>query len=106
LRIDLSAVRVLAGLRHALTLAHELNPGVQPRSVLDTWTEAITRSDVAEDYRTSRTLPIQDSLQIFWPDGSTTHNPRMTDHDWSGGLVRIGRTDPNEARRLLLAQVH
>jgi hypothetical protein len=72
---------------------------------VDTWTEANTRSDVAEEYRISQTLPIQGSPQIFWPDQSTTHNPGMTDHYWSGGLVRIGRTEPDEPGRLLLARV-
>ena len=30
------------------------------------------------------------------------HNPGMTDHHWRGDLVRIGRTDPGAAERLLL----
>lgn len=94
-------VSVLAGLRHALTLA----PGLEPEPVLDAWMRTNTRSDVAEDYRISQTLPIQGSPQIFWPDGSTTHNPGMTDHQWRGDLVRVGHTDPDEPRRLLLAQV-
>ncbi|MFC0438879.1 hypothetical protein [Kutzneria buriramensis] len=45
------------------------------------------------------------SPQVFWPDGSTTHNPGMTDRHWSGGLVRVGHTDPGEAERLLLASL-
>jgi len=102
---DGTDVSVLAGLRQALTLARQLNPELEPHGVLDTWTEANTRADVAADYRTSQTLPIQGSPQIFWPDGSTTHNPGMTDHDWSGGLVRIGHTEPGAPGRLLLAQL-
>jgi len=98
-------VSIQAGLRHTLDLAHQLNPDLVPDRVLDTWLGAATRAQVAEDYAISKTLPIQGSPQVFWPDGSTTHNPGMTDHRWSGGLVRIGRTDPEEAGRLLLAHV-
>jgi predicted DsbA family dithiol-disulfide isomerase len=98
-------VSIQAGLRQALAIAHDLDPGIDPERVLDTWTGTPVRADVADDYRTSLTLPIQGSPQIFWPDGSTTHNPGMTDHRWTGGLVRIGRVDPGAPRRLLLAQV-
>jgi len=101
---DSTDVSILAGLDHALDLAHQLNPGVAPQAVRDAWMTTNTRSDVAEDYRISQTLPIQGSPQVFWPDGSTTHNPGMTDHHWSGGLVRIGHTDAGEPARLLLAQ--
>jgi predicted DsbA family dithiol-disulfide isomerase len=102
---DSTDVSVLAGLHHALTLAHELNPEVEPQHILDTWMQTNTRSDVAEDYRISQSLPIQGSPQIFWPDGSTTHNPGMTRHHWSGDLVRIRHTEPDEPLRLLLAQI-
>lgn len=98
---DAADVSILAGLRHALAVAQELNPTLRPEQVLEMWTAGNPRADVAEDYRISRSLPIQGSPQIFWPDGSTTHNPGMTGHHWSGGLVRIADTDPDEPRRLL-----
>lgn len=98
-------VSVRAGLERALELAHELDPDVDPQPILDVWLTGSPRADVAEDYRVSATLPIQGSPQIFWPDGSTTHNPGMTDHRWVNGLVRIGRTDPQEPSRLLAAHL-
>jgi predicted DsbA family dithiol-disulfide isomerase len=97
-------VSIEAGLRDALAVAHELNAAVLPDRVMDAWLLSNPRADVAADFRTSATLPIQGSPQIFWPDGSTSHNPGMTDHRWSGGLVRIGHTDPAECERLLLAR--
>lgn len=96
-------VSIQVGLHDALGLAHEINPEVDPERVLDVWLRENPRADVADDFRTSKALPIQGSPQIFWPDGSTTHNPGMTDHRWSGGLVHIGHTEPGEAERLLLA---
>ncbi|MBP2328194.1 hypothetical protein JOF56_008579 [Kibdelosporangium banguiense] len=96
-------VSIKAGLHDALTLAHRLNTDLRPEKIMDTWLHANTRSDVAEDFRVSGTQPIQGSPQIFWPDGTTTHNPGMTDHHWHGDLVRIGPTDPGETERLLLA---
>jgi hypothetical protein len=62
---------------------------------------AFFRDDVAADFRHSRRLPIQGSPQIFWPDGSTAHNPGMTDRYWRGGLMRINSADPGEPERLL-----
>ena len=96
-------VSIQAGLRAALDIAQQLDTDVRPDTILDAWLHTTTRSDVADDFQTSRTLPIQGSPQIFWPDGSTTHNPGMTNHHWDGNLVRIGHTDPGEPERLLLA---
>jgi hypothetical protein len=48
-------------------------------------------------------MPIQGSPQIFWPDGTTTHNPGMTDHHWHNGLVRIQASDPSMPGQTLLA---
>jgi len=96
-------VSIRAGLLDALTIARELNAQADPDQILEAWLHSNTRADVAADFRISETLPIQGSPQIFWPDGTTTHNPGMTDHHWDGGLVRIGHTDPGEAERLLLA---
>jgi hypothetical protein len=98
-------VSVKAGLRSALSIAHELNADVQPDQILDTWLHTNIRADVVADFSISETLPIQGSPQIFWPDGTTTHNPGMTGHHWHGDLVRIAHTDPGEAERLLLARL-
>ena len=97
-------VSIQAGLHDALVIAARLNSDVVPEEVEDAWLRTNPRADVAEDFRTSGGLPIQGSPQIFWPDGSTTHNPGMTNHRWSGELVRIGRTEPGEAEQLLLAR--
>jgi predicted DsbA family dithiol-disulfide isomerase len=99
-------VSVLAGLQQALELAQQSNPGIDSERIVDTWMNTAVRTDVAADYQLSKSLPIQGSPQVFWPDGSTTHNPGMTDHHWTNGLVRIGRTDPEEAGRLLAAHVN
>jgi len=97
-------VSIQAGLHEALVIASGLNADVVPADVEDAWLSTNPRADVAEDFRASAGLPIQGSPQIFWPDGSTTHNPGMTDHRWHGGLVHIGHTEPGEAERLLLAR--
>jgi predicted DsbA family dithiol-disulfide isomerase len=97
-------VSIHAGLHDALVIAGRLNADVVAEQVEDAWLHTNPRADVAEDFRRSGELPIQGSPQIIWPDGSTTHNPGMTDHRWSGGLVHIGQTDPGEAERLLLAR--
>jgi predicted DsbA family dithiol-disulfide isomerase len=95
-------VSISAGLREALTIAYELNADLRPEEILDAWLHTNTRTDVAADFSISKTLPIQGSPQVFWPDGTTTHNPGMTDHHWHGDLVRIGYTEPGEPERLLL----
>lgn len=97
-------VSIRAGLVEALVIASGLNADVVPAAVVEAWLRTNPRADVAEDFQASGGLPIQGSPQIFWPDGSTTHNPGMTDHRWHGGLVHIGHTDPGEAERLLLAR--
>lgn len=94
-------VSIAAGLRRALGIASSLNGGIDVDAVMTTWTDFPVRADVAADFRHSRQLPIQGSPQIFWPDGSTTHNPGMTDHYWRGDLVRINSADPAEPERLL-----
>lgn len=94
-------VSVAAGLRRALGIAASLNGEVDADAVMTTWTDCPVRADVAADFRDGQQLPIQGSPQIFWPDGSTTHNPGMTDHYWHGGLMRISSADPGEPERLL-----
>jgi predicted DsbA family dithiol-disulfide isomerase len=94
-------VSIAAGLRLALGIASGMNDGVDADAIMATWTDFAVRADVAADFRDSRQLPIQGSPQIFWPDGSTTHNPGMTDHYWRGDLMRINSADPDEPERLL-----
>jgi predicted DsbA family dithiol-disulfide isomerase len=95
-------VSIQAGLRHALAAAGVSNADIDQDAVLELWLRSNPRADVANDFAESKGLPIEGSPQIFWPDGSTTHNPGMTDHQWNGDLVRIGRVQPDEAERLLL----
>jgi predicted DsbA family dithiol-disulfide isomerase len=94
-------VSIAAGLHRALELAATLNDALDMDAVIETWTQEPVRADAAADFRQSRQLPIQGSPQIFWPDGSTTHNPGMADHYWQGDLMRINSTDPSEPERLL-----
>jgi predicted DsbA family dithiol-disulfide isomerase len=95
-------VSIQAGLRAALGSAAATNCDIDQDAVLDVWWHSNPRDDVAKDFAESEKLPIDGSPQIFWPDGSTTHNPGMTDHEWIGDLVRIGPTRPDESERLLL----
>ncbi len=99
-------VSIAAGLRQALGIAAGLNKDIDVDVVIASWTDSPVRADVAADFRDSRHLPIQGSPQIFWPDGSTTHNPGMTDHYWRGDLMRIRSADPGEPQRLLRKFVH
>lgn len=98
-------VSIKAGLDAALSIARDLGADIDGDRVMQEWTFSNPRSSVQDDFTLSASLPIQGSPQIFWPDGSTTHNPGMTDHDWQGGLVRIGPVDETAAERLLLAQI-
>jgi hypothetical protein len=102
---DSADVSVAAGLRQALELAAAGIAALDPDAVMDLWMESNVRSDVATDYRESRHVPIQGSPQIVWPDGSSDHNPGMTDHEWRGGLVRIKSTDRRAPERRLLETV-
>jgi predicted DsbA family dithiol-disulfide isomerase len=98
-------VSVRAGLEAALSVAVVCGADIDVDRVMREWTSSNPRADVLDDFTLSASLPIQGSPQIFWPDGSTTHNPGMTDHDWHGGLVRIGTVDATAAESLLLAQI-
>jgi predicted DsbA family dithiol-disulfide isomerase len=89
-----------------VSLRHELrqaaaDAGVDAEAVLTCWEREPVRADVVDDYARSQELPIQGSPQVFWPDGSTSHNPGMTDHEWVRGLPRLGRLDPGAPERLL-----
>lgn len=93
-----------------VSLRHELwqaaaDAGLNADKVLNVWQTEPVRADVVADYARSHELPIQGSPQIFWPDGSTTHNPGMTDHEWVRGIPRVGHVEPDEPERLLLEHV-
>ena len=98
-------VSIRAGLMLALRAAAGANAEIDVDAVLEEWHRSNPRADVAADFAESAGRPIQGSPQVFWPDGSTTHNPGMTDHHWSGELVRIGPTRPDEPERLLLERL-
>ncbi len=92
-----------------LSLRHELrnaagDAGLDPDTVMKVWEREPVRGDVVDDYERSTHLEIQGSPQIFWPDGTTTHNPGM-EAEWIRRLPRLKRNDPDEAERLLLAHV-
>ncbi|MBW3602308.1 MAG: DsbA family protein [Actinobacteria bacterium] len=74
--------------------------GLDADAVMRVWETGSARADVVDDYRRGQQLPIQGSPQIFWPDGSTSHNPGM-DHEWVRGLPRVRHADPRAAARLL-----
>ncbi|MGH7920521.1 MAG: DsbA family oxidoreductase [Candidatus Dormibacteraceae bacterium] len=98
-------VSIRAGLEQALKLAAGLSAELDEIAVLDAWDDGAVRADVVADYERSKGLPIQGSPQIFWPDGSTSHNPGMTDHHWVRGIPRIAAADPEEPARLLRTKV-
>lgn len=93
------------GLEQALEAAAAANPALDPDKIIAIWDSEAVRVDVLNDYRRSAEVPIQGSPQIFWPDGSTTHNPGLTDHEWVRGIPRIHSADPDAPARLLLEKV-
>jgi 2-hydroxychromene-2-carboxylate isomerase len=94
-------VSIEAGLRRSLDIALLDRPDHDGRAVMAAWRTMNVRSDVVRHFAESRDVAIQGSPQIVWPDGTSVHNPGMTDHHWRGGLVRIGSTDPTAPERLL-----
>ncbi len=98
---DSANVSIEAGLRHALDIARTHEPDCPADAIMSVWRTANVRADVVADFEQSRQVAIQGSPQVVWPDGSTTHNPGMSDHYWRGGLLRINSTDPDEPARLL-----
>ena len=69
--------------------------------MLTCWRTEPVRADVLADYERSKQLPIQGSPQVFLPDGSTEHNPGLTDHQWKGAIPRILSDDREAPLRLL-----
>lgn len=94
-------VSIRAGLEQALRGAVKDHPELDADAVLAEWDRGTVRADVLDDYRRSLDLPIQGSPQVFWPDGTTTHNPGMTDHEWVRGIPRVHATEPAAPGRLL-----
>lgn len=98
-------VSIKAGLRHSLDLALEYRPDCDTAAVMHIWRTGDVRADVVRDFEESRQTAIQGSPQIVWPDGTSVHNPGMTDHHWRGGLLRIDSVDPREPERLLSTKI-
>jgi predicted DsbA family dithiol-disulfide isomerase len=98
-------VSIRAGLQKALAVAAGLNADLDAEAVLAEWDSGAARADVLADYERSKSLPIQGSPQVFWPDGTTTHNPGMGDHTWVRGIPRIHSADPDAPGRLLREKV-
>jgi predicted DsbA family dithiol-disulfide isomerase len=98
-------VSIRSGLREALDLAAADGAEIDPDAVLKVWESEPVRADVLADYERSERLPIQGSPQVFLPDGSTEHNPGLTDHVWRGGIPRVLSDDKDAPRRLLLRAV-
>lgn len=89
--------------RHELRQA-AADAGLDADAVMKVWERDPVRGDVADDFARSADLPIQGSPQIFWPDGTTTHNPGM-ELEFDRGLPRLLREDRDEPERLLLAHL-
>ena len=98
-------VGIRAGLERALQSAAKASSEIDAAEVLRVWETEPVRADVIADYRRSHDLPIQGSPQVFWPDGTTTHNPGMTDHEWVRGIPRLRSADPEAPARLLAEKV-
>jgi predicted DsbA family dithiol-disulfide isomerase len=98
-------VSIEAGLRTALQAAVARGAEIDAEAVLEAWRTQPVRADVLADYERSKSLPIQGSPQVFLPDGSTEHNPGLTDHQWRGGIPRVLSDDRDAPRRLLLRAV-
>ena len=94
-------VSVRAGLEKALEVAGKLGADIDADAVLQVWEREPVRADVVADFTRSQSLEIDGSPQVFWPDGSSTHNPGFTDVSWLRGLPRVGSADPDAPARLL-----
>lgn len=87
--------------RHELERAARDAVGDDAKPVLETWASGAPRADVVDDAERSTGLSIPGSPTVFWPDGSSTHNPGISGIEWVRGIPRIGADDPDEPGRLL-----
>lgn len=78
---------------------------VDREAILRCWERENVRADVLDDYERSENLPIQGSPQVFWPDGTTTHNPGIVNLRFERGLPRFDRNEPEAVERLLIDKV-
>jgi predicted DsbA family dithiol-disulfide isomerase len=96
---DAIDVSIAAGLRQALEIAGAEGP-LPAEEIMQTWYAGPVRRDVLTEYEISKTLPIQGSPQIFWPNSETHHNPGLSEQRWERGIPRLGRSDPLEPAAL------
>lgn len=96
-------VSIEAGLVRVLKLATEQGADLDPDAVIEAWRREAVRADVFADYERSKTQGIKGSPHVFWPDGSDTHNPGLTEHSFVRGIPRIDYDDKDAPKRLLLA---
>jgi hypothetical protein len=93
-------ISIRSGLDEALSVTARICPEIEADEILEVWESGRVRADVLHDFHRSLELSIQGSPQIFWPDGSTTHNPGM-DYRMLRGLPRLEKADADAPRRLL-----
>lgn len=99
-------ISVRAGLETILEATGRDSPETAARmaDVLWVWEHDAVRGDVVADYRESASVEVIGSPHVVWPDGSSTHNPGMDDHERLRGIPRLGHVDPDAVRRLLAAR--
>ena len=105
LSADVVFVPRACGAHDALDLVQEYRTGSDTAAVMRAWRTGNVRADVVRDFEESQKVTICGSPQIVWPDGTSVHNPGITDHYWRGGLPRINSVDPGEPERLLLTKI-
>lgn len=96
-------VSIRDGLERALAVADGLGEELDAQSVMDQWLRGNPRADVAADYAASAAVSIQGSPQVMWMDGTSSHNPGMTDHEWIDGVPVLKSVDSGTVERMLLA---
>ena len=96
-------VSIRDGLEQSLAVADGLGEDLDVQSVMDEWLRGNPRADVAADYAASTAVSIQGSPQVIWMDGTSSHNPGMTDHEWIDGVPVLGSVDIGAVEKTLLA---
>lgn len=79
--------------------------GVDAEATLRCWERENVRADVVDDFERSKGLDIQGSPQVFWPDGTTSHNPGIVGLRFERGLPRFDRNEPEAVERLLIEKI-